>query len=270
MLVGRLAAASALAATLLILSSCSTPTAIVGVSVSPLTPYVNEIVLLEGAISGDVDTDDILEWEWSFGDGHTARGRQTWHQYRFHHEDDEGNVVPWTATLTATDSSGRRYIGTKSIFMQDKDLICLSGYYTRSATTGCADEATNRPEPAGAELAYKLDDVIVGWWDATGIGSFYLLAKLFYLSDTDEASCTWQIYSHGESRGNLPELVSTLPEDTRSVKQNASYFYGVGFPLRVEPATMLPGPGWYQFIATIISADNQYTDVIDFVVHVGG
>jgi hypothetical protein len=255
---------------LLFTTGCTGPDAVVGILVEPLTPYVNELVHLTGSIAGGVSSDDILEWEWEFGDGLTARGRDVWHQYRFHREDEDGGVVPWVVQLTATDSSGRRYIGTKNVVMHDKRLTCLAGYYSRHATTQCTDEQGNRPEPAGQELTYTLDDVVVGWWDATSIPSFYLLAKLFYLPDTDEAVCTWRLYSRGDAKDGAPAFLSEMPPDTRSVSHGASYFYSVGFPLRVVTADVFPSPGWYQIIAEAESSDGQHRDFIDFMIYVGG
>jgi len=257
-------------AALWILAGCATVDSVVSIAVAPLTPYVNEFVQLTGSIAGGVAPGDILEWEWEFGDGITERGQDVWHQYRYHLEDPDGQVVPWQVQLTATDSSGRKHIGTKSIVMHDKGLTCLAGYYSRHATTQCTDAGSNRPEPAGREMPYTLDNVVVGWWDVTAVPSFYLLAKLFHLPDTDEAVCIWRLYSRGEAKDGPPILLSEWPSDTRSVSHGASYFYDVGFPLQVDAAAVFPSAGWYQFIAEVESSDRQYRDFIDFMVHVGG
>ena len=249
-------------------TGCTNPNVTVSIAVEPITPYVNQLVHLTGSVVG-VSSDDILEWEWEFGDGYTARGRDTWYQYRFHHEDDSGSVVPWAVQLTVTDSVGRKYVGIRNVTLHSKRATCLAGYYSRHVTTQCENEQSNRPEPTGQELRYVLDDVVVGWWDATSISSFYLLAKLFYLPDTDEARCTWRLYSRGPSKDGTPTLISEIGPDTRSVSHNASFFYSVGFPLHVDAAELFPEPGWYQFIAEAESDDGQYRDFIDFVIYVG-
>ena len=250
------------------LTGCTNPNVTVSIAVEPITPYVNQLVHLTGSVVG-VSSDNILEWEWEFGDGYTARGRDTWYQYRFHHEDDSGSVVPWAVQLTVTDSVGRKYVGIRNVTLHSKRATCLAGYYSRHVTTQCENEQSNRPEPTGQELRYVLDDVVVGWWDATSISSFYLLAKLFYLPDMDKARCTWRLYSRGPSKDGVPTLISEIGPDTRSVSHNASFFYSVGFPLHVDAAELFPEPGWYQFIAEAESDDGQYRDFIDFVIYVG-
>ena len=239
------------------------------ITVEPSSPYVNQIVHFTGNVVPTGEAANILDWQWSFGDGQIASGQEAWHQYRSYDTSADGYVIPWVVKLTATHVDGTKYVAVKEVTLHSEAECSLAGYYLRHVTTGCTNISSSRPQPSGQELEYVQEDVLNGWWLVSSSESFYLLAELHFLPDSvDQARCIWTLYSRGESRRGAPRLVKILLSDVRAVQHNAQYFYNVGFPLQVLPNNEFSASGWYQIIAEVSSLDGEYRTYIDFMLNV--
>ena len=254
---------------LIALSGCTKTQCILTITADPSSPYVNQIVQFVGSVSPSGEEANILEWQWNFGDGGTALGKETWHQFRSYNKNSDGSVIPWVVKLTVTHANGSKYVAVQEITLHSESKYGLAGYYLRHATTGCTNIAGSRPEPSGQDLEYVQQDVLTGWWRVGNTAPFFLLAELHFVPNSvDQVRCVWNLYSHGKTRTGYPQLVKTLLTDIRKVQHNAPYFYNVGFPLQVSPSDEFPSPGWYQIIAATSSLDGRYRTYIDFVIKV--
>ena len=254
---------------LIALSGCTKTQCILAITADPSNPYVNQIVQFVGSVSPSEEESNILEWQWNFGDGGTALGKQTWHQFRSYNKNSDDSVIPWVVKLTVTHANGSKYVAIQKITVHSESKYGLAGYYLRHATTECTDIAGSRPEPSGQDLEYVQQDVLTGWWRVENTTPFFLLAELHFVPNSvDQVRCVWNLYSHGKSRTGYPRFVKTLLTDVRAVQHNAPYFYNVGFPLQVLPSNEFPSSGWYQIIAVTSSLDGRYRTYIDFMIKV--
>ncbi len=236
----------------------------------PAAPYVNQIVHFAAAVSPSQEAPKILDWHWTFGDGATAEGKEVWHEFRSYNLDGEGQVAPWDATVTATHENGSKYVAVSHVTLKSEGQSGVAGYYLRHATAGCTDETGSRPQPSGPSLQYVgQEDVLTGWWRVDGTAPFCLIAELHFVpSSMDRVQCRWVVYSRGQKRTGMPEVIADYPADVRSVQHNAPYYYNVGFPLRISPASLFPESGWYQVYAEVSSMGGQYRTYVDFMLQV--
>jgi hypothetical protein len=75
-------------------------------TISPSSVKVGETVYLNGSLSTDSDG-RITNWEWNFGDGHTARGKTASHIY--------AAAATYSVTLKVSDDAGGSNASTKTI-----------------------------------------------------------------------------------------------------------------------------------------------------------
>lgn len=224
---------------------------------------INQLVFFNAELAdGSDQSEELLSWEWEFGDGGKASGKEVWHQYRSIPEEGE-----WPVKLTVTDPQGNRGFHTDVAKMQEP----LAGYCIQEAGTRCNNVDQSRPEiPDGCELRFHEQDVYTGWWEAPTSTRFFLLAKLHILpSEAERVECCWTIYFRGSNKEGQPELVENfLRRDARLVQHDHPYC--VGFALEIDPEEIMPEHGWYEVFARTTSPTSAGRDFISFLLCVGG
>lgn len=75
-------------------------------TISPSSVKVGETVYLNGSLSTDSDG-WITNWEWNFGDGHSARGKTASHSY--------AAAATYSITLKVSDNAGGSNASTKTV-----------------------------------------------------------------------------------------------------------------------------------------------------------
>lgn len=223
---------------------------------------INQLVFLNAElVNGSGQSEELLSWEWEFGDGGTASGKKVWHQYRSIPENGE-----WSVNLTATDPQGNRGFHIDVIKMQEP----LAGYCIQKAGTCCNGVDQPRPEiPNECELESHEVDIFTRWWEIPRDESFFLLAKLHILpSEVKRVECCWTIYFRGSNKEGQPELVENfLRRDARLVQHDHPYC--VGFPLEIDPEEIMTEHGWYEIFARMTSPTSAGQDFISFLLCVG-
>lgn len=79
-------------------------------TISPSSVKVGETVYFNGSLSTDSDG-RITNWEWNFGDGHTARGKTVSHFYTA--------AATYSVTLKVTDDAGGSNSSVKTVTITD-------------------------------------------------------------------------------------------------------------------------------------------------------
>lgn len=253
----------------LLVVGCGARRPIVAFDIDPGKPFINQLVHLMDRSTDPDGPEDLISWDWTFGDGGTTTGPDVWHQYRSINVDEEGEDQAWTVKLTVTDTQGNRGVRTQSVEMQPTTTQ-LVGYYMQCAGTRCTEIEQSRPDiPSSCYLPFQQEDVLTGWWLAPTKAPFYLLVKLHYvLSKVDKVRCKWSLYFRGMGGDKPPEFVMELGQDERVVDHG--HFYCVGFPLEISPEEKMSQHGWYQVFAEVSSPDGAYRNFIDFMLCVGG
>jgi len=230
---------------------------------------INQLVFFNAELADSSDqSEELLSWEWEFGDGGTASGKEVWHQYRSIPENGE-----WRVKLTATDPQGNRGFRTDVVEMQEP----LVGYCIQEAGTCCNEAEQPRPDipgdpgrPGGCLLPFHPEGVYTGWWEAPTSVPFFLLAKLHILpSEVKRVECCWALYYRGSHKHGRPELVESFQQrDVRQVQHDHPYC--VGFPLEIDPEEIMTEHGWYEIFAKMTSPTSAGRDFINFLLCVGG
>jgi len=267
---GRSISIAACTVLVVCLASCISPRPSITIRSEPHVPLINELVWFE-AVSDD---GAILEWDWEFGDGAVATGQSVWHQYRSINHSD-GVIDRWKVIVRAVDDRGRAC--SASVYIQvQPDTGELAGYCIQDVGSRCDGIGTRQPEiPPSAVIEFQSGTVTEGWWQVPSDRSSYLLVKLHFVPrEIREVTCTWTLYSLGDTSSGCPMLVGTLQVDRLANfgPTDANWYNGyLGFPLELDPVSDSLVPGWYVAFAEVTATTPVRLDrnIYDFRLRVG-
>ncbi len=252
----------------LVIAGCSNRRPTADFSFEPEAPCVNELVYFEDSSTDPDSLIDLIAWEWTFGDGGTATGREAWHQFR-----SANDGSPWRVTLKVTDAAQNQAVKLRLVSVRAGEQHESCGYTIQKAGTSCERMGSACPAiPAQSQLPLHREDVWTSWWEAPPSGALYLLVEVYFPQFPKADSprwmdCRWTIYSRGTRNELRPEFIREFRTDTRLA--GSSDAYAVGFPLELAIERDLATPGWYQVFADIQGVGDRRT-VVDFLIHADG
>jgi hypothetical protein len=212
---------------------------------------------------------DLIAWEWDFGDGGTATGQEVWHQFR-----SANNGSPWGVTLKVTDTAQSEAVKRKLVPVSGGKESEACGYTMQRVGTTCEMVASARPSvPTGSQLPLHREDVWTSWWEAPPSGALYFLVEVYFpqFEEGDVAhrmDCLWTVCYLGERGDARPRLVKEYELERRTAEAGTAY--AVGFPRQLMIEEDLSEAGWYRVFADIQRADGNRRTVVDFLVNAGG
>ena len=198
-----------------------TDTATIGVTANalPAAPVAGTIVAdpASGYVPLTVDFSSIdttgteLTYSWSFGDGISANGETTSHEY----------TAPgtYTVTLTVTDVAGQMSSTTTTVQVNELPVVKFgSAAYEVAEAAGTASLALTLSSPAGSDLAIyyeTADGTAINGTDYTGAASYVTIP-----AGSSSATITVPIIDDGAAGGDVNFMVNLL----------SGTGYGVGEP----------------------------------------